>query len=176
VEGGEPPEAPVVDAAVVVQLFRRQGRPPPDTVRAAGGVVWRRGADGAVEVLVVHRPKYDDWSFPKGKLDPGETEEECALREVDEETGLRCELGEELPTTMYVDRKGRPKRVRLRFASASRGPPPTFVVRSPLVHLHADRSPSGTSTVAGRRAPNGDPPPKTTEEHPCDCSSDGPLG
>jgi 8-oxo-dGTP pyrophosphatase MutT (NUDIX family) len=121
VEGGEPPEAPVVDAAVVVQLFRRQGRPPPDTVRAAGGVVWRRGADGAVEVLVVHRPKYDDWSFPKGKLDPGETEEECALREVDEETGLRCELGEELPTTMYVDRKGRPKRVRYWAMTVSDG-------------------------------------------------------
>ena len=120
-EGGEPPEAPVVDAAVVVRLFRRRRRPPPDTVRAAGGVVWRRGADGAVEVLVVHRPKYDDWSFPKGKLDPGETEEECALREVDEETGLRCELGEELPTTMYVDRKGRPKRVRYWAMTVSGG-------------------------------------------------------
>ena len=77
-------------------------------VRAAGGVVWR--LDGSVlEVLLVHRPKYDDWSFPKGKLDPGETLEQCAVREVEEETGLRCTLGHELVSTTYVDRKGRPK-------------------------------------------------------------------
>ena len=80
-------------------------------VRAAGGVVWRR-AGGGVEVLLVHRPKYDDWTFPKGKLDPGETDEECAVREVDEETGLRCRLGDELPSTAYKDRYGRAKRVR----------------------------------------------------------------
>jgi 8-oxo-dGTP diphosphatase len=77
-------------------------------VKAAGGVV-RRG-DG--EILVVHRPRYDDWSFPKGKLDPGEGWEECALREVWEETGLRCELLDELSTTFYEDRKGRAKAVR----------------------------------------------------------------
>jgi 8-oxo-dGTP diphosphatase len=64
-----------------------------------------------VEVLLVHRPRYDDWSFPKGKALAGETDEECALREVEEETGLRCELGSELPQTSYVSR-GRPKRVR----------------------------------------------------------------
>ena len=80
-------------------------------VRAAGGVVVREGADGP-EVLVVHRPQYDDWTFPKGKLEPGEDDEACALREVEEETGLRCVLGEELPATEYVDSHGRPKRVR----------------------------------------------------------------
>jgi 8-oxo-dGTP diphosphatase len=77
-------------------------------VKAAGGIV--RRADGAV--AVVHRQRYDDWSFPKGKLDPGEGWEECALREVWEETGLRCELGEELTPTFYTDRKGRSKAVR----------------------------------------------------------------
>ena len=77
-------------------------------VRAAGGVVVRD--DG--RVLVVHRPKYDDWTFPKGKADPGESDEECALREVREETGLECVLEDELPQTRYFDSRGRPKRVR----------------------------------------------------------------
>lgn len=80
-------------------------------VRAAGGVVLRDG-EGGPEVVVVHRPKYDDWSLPKGKLDRGETHEQAALREVEEEIGLRCELGDELPETRYTDHKGRPKRVR----------------------------------------------------------------
>ena len=80
-------------------------------VRAAGGLVLRgRGAER--ELVVVHRPRYDDWSLPKGKVDPGETDEECALREVWEETGLSCRLGRELPATRYVDRKGRSKGVR----------------------------------------------------------------
>jgi 8-oxo-dGTP pyrophosphatase MutT (NUDIX family) len=60
----------------------------------------------------VHRPKYDDWTFPKGKAEPGETDEETALREVEEETGLRCELGRELPSRSYTDSKGCPKTVR----------------------------------------------------------------
>ena len=81
-------------------------------VEAAGGVVWRRSSAGDLEVLLVHRPRYDDWTVPKGKLDVGETHAAAALREVVEETGLRCTLGEELPSTSYVDRKGRPKRVR----------------------------------------------------------------
>ena len=82
-----------------------------DVVRAAGGVVWRM-AKGGPQVLVVHRPKYDDWSLPKGKREPGETDEQCAVREVDEETGLRVTLGRELLPTSYRDRKGRDKVVR----------------------------------------------------------------
>ena len=80
-------------------------------IRAAGGVVVR-DADGEREVLLVHRPRYDDWSFPKGKVFRGESDEACALREVEEETGLRCELDRELATTSYQDARGRPKRVR----------------------------------------------------------------
>lgn len=80
-------------------------------VEAAGGLLVRTGAD-SVEVAVVHRPKYADWSLPKGKLDPGEGFEEAALREVFEETGLSCELGEELEPARYRDRKGRTKLVR----------------------------------------------------------------
>jgi 8-oxo-dGTP diphosphatase len=77
------------------------------SVRAAGGIV---RCDG--EVLLIHRPKYDDWSFPKGKLDEGEDWEEAALREVEEETGLRCSLGQEVASTSYTDSHGRPKVVR----------------------------------------------------------------
>jgi 8-oxo-dGTP diphosphatase len=81
-------------------------------VRAAGGLVWRRDDDGGLEVVVIHRPRYDDWSFPKGKVEDGETDEECALREVEEETGLVCELVHELDSSSYVDSSGRPKLVR----------------------------------------------------------------
>lgn len=83
-----------------------------EEVRAAGGIPWRRDADGTIEVLVVHRPRYDDWSFPKGKLSPGEAWELAAVREVWEETGAVVLLGPELPGVSYRDRHGRPKRVR----------------------------------------------------------------
>ena len=81
------------------------------TVQAAGGVVWRRSHD-RIEVLLVHRPRYDDWSLPKGKLTEAEDHATAALREVEEETGLRCYMGQELPATSYRDRRGRPKVVR----------------------------------------------------------------
>jgi 8-oxo-dGTP pyrophosphatase MutT (NUDIX family) len=76
-------------------------------IRAAGGVVLRNG-----EVVVVHRPRYDDWTLPKGKAEPSESDEDCAIREVEEETGLRCKLLEELTTVFYDDPRGRPKQVR----------------------------------------------------------------
>ena len=82
-----------------------------EVVRAAGAVVQRAGADG-VEVLLVHRPRYDDWTFPKGKAEPGESDEETAVREVEEETGLRGTLGAELPSSRYIDSRGRDKVVR----------------------------------------------------------------
>lgn len=80
-------------------------------VEAAGCVVWRRSAE-SLEVLVAHRPRYDDWSFPKGKLDPGESFLEAAVREVDEETGCIGVIGDELEPARYVDHKGRSKIVR----------------------------------------------------------------
>jgi 8-oxo-dGTP pyrophosphatase MutT (NUDIX family) len=80
-------------------------------VEAAGGVLVRETEDGP-EVAVVHRPRYDDWSLPKGKLRAGEAWESAALREVEEETGIRGDLAEELSPAHYRDRKGRRKLVR----------------------------------------------------------------
>ena len=81
-------------------------------VRAAGGLVLRSGDGGALEVALVHRPKYDDWSLPKGKLETDESWEDAALREVREETGIQAALREELSSVEYTDPKGRPKTVR----------------------------------------------------------------
>jgi 8-oxo-dGTP pyrophosphatase MutT (NUDIX family) len=80
-------------------------------IAAAGGVLVRKGVRGR-EVAVIHRPKYMDWSLPKGKLEEGEEWLEAALREVEEETGYRCEPSVELPQVSYLDRKGRRKLVR----------------------------------------------------------------
>jgi 8-oxo-dGTP diphosphatase len=89
-------------------------------VKAAGGVIVRE-SDGKLEVAVIHRPRYDDWSLPKGKLEDGESFKEGALREVEEETGFVCELGRELSATEYRDRKGRPKIVRYWQMTARKG-------------------------------------------------------
>ena len=99
VEAGEAQEAPAVDVDAS------------GVVRAAGGVVVRDGEEGP-RVLLVHRPRYDDWSLPKGKNEPGERDEDAALREVEEETGLRCTLGDPAGETRYQDSKERPKVVR----------------------------------------------------------------
>jgi 8-oxo-dGTP diphosphatase len=80
-------------------------------VRAAGGIVVR-GEGTSLRLLLIHRPRYEDWSLPKGKLEDGESWEQAALREVEEETGLRCELGRELEPVSYRDHKGREKQVR----------------------------------------------------------------
>ena len=82
------------------------------SIRAAGGVVTRPSAGDGFEVLVVHRPRYGDWSLPKGKAEAAERDEDTAVREVEEETGYRCALGEELATVRYRDRRGRNKSVR----------------------------------------------------------------
>jgi 8-oxo-dGTP diphosphatase len=81
-------------------------------VRAAGGVVLRYERSQEPEIVLVHRPRYDDWSLPKGKCESGEVDEACAVREVAEETGLVCRPARELSTVAYRDAKGRPKVVR----------------------------------------------------------------
>ncbi|MPY55305.1 NUDIX hydrolase [Streptomyces acidicola] len=92
-----------------------------DTILAAGCVLWRRSpVDGNLELCLVHRPKYDDWSFPKGKLKQGEDPLAGALREVEEETGFRCEPGPRLPTAHYQV-NGRPKQVSYWAAEAGEG-------------------------------------------------------
>ena len=91
-----------------------------DVVRAAGCVVWRSGSREP-EVLLVHRPRYDDWSFPKGKLDPGESDVAAAVREVAEETGLIVKLGLPLPDQRYTITTGQPKVVAYWTAQAVEG-------------------------------------------------------
>ena len=80
-------------------------------VRAAGGILYRRRPDSELEVAVVHRPRYDDWTLPKGKLEKRETIEDAAVREVEEETGLEVRRGPVAVQTEYRDRHGRPKSV-----------------------------------------------------------------
>lgn len=97
-------------------MASRDRDPEPDPadfeVHAAGGVIRRTTSDGDIEILVVHRPRYDDWSLPKGKLEPGESFADAAVREVAEETGYVIELGVELPPVTYRDHRGRSKLVR----------------------------------------------------------------
>jgi 8-oxo-dGTP diphosphatase len=81
-------------------------------IAAAGGVVLANDGEGQTRVAVIHRPKYMDWSLPKGKLEKGESWRDAALREVEEETGYRCEASVELPHISYLDRKSRRKLVR----------------------------------------------------------------
>jgi 8-oxo-dGTP diphosphatase len=94
--------------------------PQTDVVQAAGGLVLRRQR-GTLQLAVVHRPVHQDWSFPKGKLEEGESFDEAARREVQEETGLSCRLIRFIGHTEYVDRKGRPKAVAYWVMEATGG-------------------------------------------------------
>ena len=98
-------------------------RPAADEIRAAGAVAWRPGPDGPL-VALVHRPKYDDWTLPKGKMEPGESVLLTAVREVEEETGQHVTLGRRLSPSCY-DVDGRPKRVDYWVARAQ-DPPAEF--------------------------------------------------
>jgi 8-oxo-dGTP pyrophosphatase MutT (NUDIX family) len=115
---------------VALKLWRRRSHPTPAEpellVRAGGGVVRRRSKNGRTQYALVHRPRYDDWSLPKGKVDPGETDQEAALREVEEETGVRATLGPELDATRYRDSKGRLKQVRYWLLEPANGNVPKF--------------------------------------------------
>lgn len=100
-----------------------------NTIRAAGGVVWRAAPappPAGLEIVVVHRPKYGDWSLPKGKLDPGETWQDAAVREVREETGYPVvELGPFLDQVEYVARDSdprSPRRKQVRYWAMRAGP------------------------------------------------------
>jgi 8-oxo-dGTP diphosphatase len=92
-----------VEAAIKMTMDDR------DVVRAAGGVVYRYTDAGGVEIALIHRPAYDDWSLPKGKLKPDERLEAAALREVEEETGFKCMIARSLGIIEYIDRRGREK-------------------------------------------------------------------
>ena len=101
-------------------------------------------------MLLVHRPRYDDWTLPKGKNEPGERDEDAALREVEEETGFRCTLGDPAGETRYDDAKGRPKVVRYWVMEPTRGP-----------HVHAQ--PGGRRAALVHTARSGqtvDVPPR----------------
>ncbi len=94
---------------------------PQDLIRAAGGIVMREHVAGRVEIACIYRESRGDWTFPKGKLDPGETFEEAALREVHEETGMHCSIVRFVGTTNYTHRKGRPKIVAYYLMQVDQG-------------------------------------------------------
>ena len=94
---------------------------PSDLIRAAGGIIRRFVAGGRVEVACIYREARGDWTFPKGKIDEGETFEQGALREVFEETGMSCQVIRFAGTTNYTHRKGKPKIVAYYLMEASAG-------------------------------------------------------
>lgn len=94
---------------------------PTDLIRAAGGIVYRHNAAGRTEIACIYREARGDWTFPKGKLDEGESFEEAALREVVEETGMHCRIERFVGTTNYTHRKGKPKIVAYYLMSILKG-------------------------------------------------------
>ena len=124
------------------------------TIRAAGGVVWRKGANPthngtSIEILAIHRPKYDDWTLPKGKLEPGETLRETAIREIFEETGLEVRLGVPLQQVEYRVASG-PKLVDYWVArpiggTSDRFTPNHEVDQMRWIRLGNGRPPGGTA-------------------------------
>jgi len=121
-----PAAVPAAGPATVPEPAPGTGpHPGPAEIVAAGAVMWRPGPDGP-EVLLIHRPRRDDWSLAKGKRDPGEQLPQTAVREVVEETGLRPVLGRRLPTVRYLA-GGRPKRVHYWAASRPPSGPGPFV-------------------------------------------------
>jgi 8-oxo-dGTP diphosphatase len=94
---------------------------PDDLILAAGGIVMRSALNGRVEVACIYRASRGDWTFPKGKLDPGETFEQGALREVFEEIGHKCQVVQFVGLTNYTHRKGKPKIVAYYLMSVDEG-------------------------------------------------------
>lgn len=94
---------------------------PSDLIRAAGGIVVRPIANGRFEVACIYREARGDWTFPKGKLDEGETFAEAALREVLEETNMHCDIIRFIGTTNYIHRKGKPKIVAYYLMHVAQG-------------------------------------------------------
>jgi 8-oxo-(d)GTP phosphatase len=114
--------------------MRPDGGPGLAEIRAAGAVLWQPAPDGPV-VALVHRPRYDDWSLPKGKTQAGEHVLLTAVREVAEETGVRVVLGRRLPSTHYETNAGRPKVVDYWAARAAAGPQPGFTPNAEVDQL-----------------------------------------
>jgi 8-oxo-dGTP diphosphatase len=94
---------------------------PDDLIRAAGGIVHRFVSSVSVEIACIYREARGDWTFPKGKLDRGETFEQAAIREVVEETGMHCRVERFVGTTNYTHRKGKPKIVAYYLMSVNEG-------------------------------------------------------
>lgn len=113
-------KAAVVSTEVARRAMTAELPSPTEIVQAAGGLVVRRH-NGSLQIVLVHRPVHQDWSFPKGKLEAGETFELAAVREVREETGMVCRLLRFIGHTEYLDRKGRPKAVAYWVMAAESG-------------------------------------------------------
>ncbi|HWE65390.1 MAG TPA: NUDIX hydrolase [Acidimicrobiales bacterium] len=120
---------------------------PIEVTQAAGGLIVRRRS-GQLEIAVVHRPVHEDWSFPKGKLEDGETFEDAAGREVLEETGLHCRLLRFIGHTEYTDRKGRPKVVAYWIMAPESG---AFAVNEEVDEMRWLTLPAATGLLSYQR-------------------------